>query len=43
MPPKLQHLSMDKNQLQAIYTSELEQIRYTLKTLSLKQNKLQSV
>ena len=43
MPPYLQHLSIDRNQLTAIYTSELEQVRHTLKTVSLKSNKLQSV
>ena len=43
LPPQLQHLSMERNQLIAVYTSEVEHIRSTLKTLSLKQNKLQSV
>jgi len=43
LPATLQHLSIERNQLSAVYTSELEHVRHTLKTLSLKGNKLQSV
>ena len=43
MPQKLLHLSLEKNEIQAIYTTELEQIRNTLKTLNLKGNQLQSI
>lgn len=43
LPSRIVHLSIEKNQLVSIYTTELEEVRATLKTINVRCNKLQSI
>ena len=43
LPPKILHLSIEKNNLESIYTTELEQVRNTLKTINARSNQLVSI
>ena len=43
LPPKIMHLSLERNQLVSIYTTELEEVRNTLKTINVRANHLQSI